>query len=103
MAHGRKTGGRRKGTPNKRTQQVAEVLRELDCDPIRGMAEIAANKRHPIELRAKMYTELAHYVYPKRKAVDEYHDGAGEAFEFTINIGDRGNGDGLPKSGVSQR
>jgi hypothetical protein len=92
VAYGQKTGGRRKGTPNKRTQQVAEVLRELDCDPIRGMAEIAANKRHPIELRARMYTELAHYVYPKRKAVDEHLDGSGEPFKFTLNIGDRGNG-----------
>ena len=88
MARERKTGGRRKGTPNKRTQQVAELLLELDCDPIRGMAEIAANKRHPIELRAKMYAELAHYVHPKRKAVDVHHDGLDEPFKFTIKIGE---------------
>ncbi len=25
---------------------------------------------HPVELRARMFMELAHYVYPKRKAVD---------------------------------
>ena len=43
MPHGRKTGGRRKGTPNQRTQHAAELLEELCCDPIRGMAEIAAN------------------------------------------------------------
>jgi hypothetical protein len=103
VALGQKTGGRRKGTPNKRTQQVAEVLRELDCDPIRGMAKIAANKRHPIELRAKMYIELARYVYPKRKAVDGFHEGTDEPFKFTLNIGDRGKGDALPESGVSQR
>ena len=36
-----KTGGRATGTPNKRTQEAAQILEELDCDPIRGMAEIA--------------------------------------------------------------
>ncbi len=54
---------------------------------MRGMAEIAANKDHPIELRAKMYAELAHYVYPKRKAIHMCHGGDGEPFEFTLNIG----------------
>ena len=52
------------------------------------MAEIAADKQHPIELRARMYAELAHYVYPKRKAVDMHHDGLDEPYRFTINIGD---------------
>ena len=86
MALTRKTGGRKKGTPNKRTQQAAELLWELGCNPIRSMAEIAANKQHPIELRAKMYTELAHYVYPKRKAVDLHHDGLDAPFKFTLKI-----------------
>lgn len=87
MAFARKTGGRKRGTPNKRTQQAAELVRELGCDPIRGMAAIAADKRHPIELRAKMYAELAHYVYPKRKAVDMlHHDELDEPIEFTLEI-----------------
>ena len=89
MPLGRKSGGRRKGTPNRRTQRAAELLEELGCDPIRGMAEIAANTEHPIELRAKMYSELAHYVYPKRKAIDMYHDGADQPIEFTLNLGER--------------
>ena len=89
MTLGRKTGGRRKGTPNKRTQQAAELLQGLDCDPICGMAEIAANTEHPIELRARMYAELAHHVYPKRKAVDLYHDGADQPIEFTLKLGDK--------------
>ena len=56
---------------------------------MRGMAEIAANKEHPIELRAKMLAELAHYVYPKRKAIDMYHDGADQPIEFTLKLGDK--------------
>lgn len=32
MAHGRKTGGRRAGTPNKTTRPIAEVLERLGTD-----------------------------------------------------------------------
>jgi len=39
----RKTGGRKKGTPNKKTQEVIDRLKELNCDPIEGMAKIAMN------------------------------------------------------------
>ncbi|MEW5251268.1 hypothetical protein [Microbulbifer sp. 2201CG32-9] len=37
---GKKTGGRTKGTPNKRTQQVQEKLQALGCDPVEGLARI---------------------------------------------------------------
>ena len=69
MPIGYKTGGRALGAPNKRTQEAAQILDELGCNPIRGMAEIAMSESHPVELRARMFLELAHYVYPKRKAV----------------------------------
>jgi hypothetical protein len=62
--------GRKKGTPNRSSLEVAERLRELNCDPIEGMARIAMDKRHTPELRGRMYAELAQYVYPKRKAVE---------------------------------
>ena len=38
MALGFKTGGRTKGTPNRRTAEVSEKLEALGCDPIEGMA-----------------------------------------------------------------
>ena len=53
------------------------------------MAEIAANTEHPIELRARMYSELAHYVYPKRKAIDPFHDGVDQPIEFTLKLGEK--------------
>jgi len=67
---GKKTGGRTKGTPNRVTRQAAEILQELNCDPIKGMALIATNKKHAPELRGRMYAELAGYVHPKRKAIE---------------------------------
>jgi hypothetical protein len=70
MARGRKTGGRTAGTLNKRTVEVAEKLRRLGCDPLEGMARLAADSSNSPELRGRMYAELAQYVYPKRKAVE---------------------------------
>ena len=68
----RKTGGRVKGTPNKKTLEVIERLKELKCDPIEGMAKIAqtALDAGDLPLAGQMYKELAQYVAPKRKAVE---------------------------------
>ena len=73
MATGAKTGGRSKGTPNRRTQDVIEKLESLDCDPIEGMARIAqqAEADGDKNLAATMYKELAPYVAPKRKAIEQ--------------------------------
>jgi|GEM_PF-639655 len=38
---GEKHGGRAKGTPNKSTKGILAKLKELDCDPIEGMAMMA--------------------------------------------------------------
>ena len=61
----------RAGTPNKRTLHVIERLHELGCDPIEGMAKIALDPQNPVEVRARMFTDLAQYVAPKRRAVDQ--------------------------------
>jgi hypothetical protein len=67
---GERQGGRQRGAPNKRTLDVIERLAALHCDPITGMARIALNIKNPLELRAKMFAELAQYVAPKRKAME---------------------------------
>jgi hypothetical protein len=70
MALGRKTGGRAAGTPNRKTREVAELLDRLGCDPIAGMVQIAQNPEASLELRGRMFSDLAQYIYPKRKAVE---------------------------------
>lgn len=70
MTIGYKTGGRGLGTPNKRTAEVKERLEALGCDPIEGMARIAMDETVSAEIRGRMYSELAGYLYPKRKAID---------------------------------
>ena len=49
---------------------MMERLEELGCDPIEGIAKIALDPQNPIELRARMFSDLAQYVAPKRRAVD---------------------------------
>jgi hypothetical protein len=73
MATGKKTGGRTKGTPNKKTRDVIEKLEALGCDPIEGMARLAlqAEEDGDKSLAARMYSELAVYVAPKRKAIEQ--------------------------------
>jgi hypothetical protein len=82
MARGRKTGGRTAGTPNKRTAEVVERLEALGCDPIEGMARLAMDAANAPELRGRMFSELAQYVAPKRKAI-EHSAADGGHFEFS--------------------
>jgi hypothetical protein len=77
MALGRKTGGRVKGTPNKGTVAVAERLEAIGCDPIEGMARIAMDINTPLDVRAKLYSELAQYIAPKRKAIEHSGESTG--------------------------
>ena len=85
-----KTGGRQKGTPNKRTVEFAERLEKLNCDPLELMARMVnGEETQPAkvgvdddgntiiedlppswELRASCAKELLQYLYPKRKALE---------------------------------
>jgi hypothetical protein len=59
------------------TVAVAERLEALGCDPIEGMARIAMDINTPIDLRSKLYSELAQYIAPKRKAIEHTGDATG--------------------------
>lgn len=62
--------GRPKGVPNKATVEIQQKLAALGCDPLAGMAALAADPKSSPELKGKMLAELAQYVAPKRKAVE---------------------------------
>ena len=69
-----------KGSRTKQLLQVEERLRELGCDPIEGMARIAMDETMPIEVRARMYAELAQYIAPKRRAIEHTADVTAQQF-----------------------
>jgi hypothetical protein len=59
-----------KGAVNKPTLDIIEKLAAEWWDTIVGMARIAMNQKNPVELRARMFAELAQYVAPKPKALE---------------------------------
>jgi hypothetical protein len=65
-----KTGGRKKGTPNRATLILKEKINATGCDPLTELAKIAMNHRYAVEVRVRCLCELASYLYPKRKPVD---------------------------------
>ena len=73
---GERRGGRKKGTPNKKTAKAAKTIQEtierIGCDPLEAMLEIAiqAKNEGDLQLSLSAYKELAQYVAPKRKAVE---------------------------------
>ena len=72
--------GRPKGSANKRTVEVQLQLQALECDPILFLAMTMMNKTSklkmkkgeqvPFKYRLEAAKELAHYIAPKRKAID---------------------------------
>ena len=66
-----KTGGRRKGTPNRATLLLREKLAALDCDPAEALVKIAKDLKTPVGLKASIYSTLLPYVHPKRSCVDD--------------------------------
>jgi len=51
-------------------EDVAKRLTELGCDPIAELVALARDDAAPLPLSARIYTDLANYVAPKRKAED---------------------------------
>lgn len=68
MAKGTKTGGRKAGTPNKKTTELIELLG--DYNPITRLIEIAKNENTPLDMQVKINLDLMPYIYPKRKSID---------------------------------
>ncbi len=70
-----KTGGRQKGTPNKKTLIKAnDLLVELGVNPIQKLAEIAESAESTTDQKINCYKEMAKYTYPKIKAEDTQID-----------------------------
>ena len=66
---GNKTGGRKKGTPNKKSLELLQKLEELNYEPLEKLIIIANDDKTSTELKVKINLELLSYIYPKKKAV----------------------------------
>jgi len=74
MALGTKTGGRQKGTPNKTTKELREVLAGFVFEQIEGIKAADSESWGGLNLdkRITLLTKLAPYVFPK---VEELNGG----------------------------
>jgi hypothetical protein len=69
----RKTGGRQKGTPNRRTaerQAAIEVIKASGKNPMAFFADLLGNEQAPLELRFQAAKELAPFVHPKLGSIE---------------------------------
>ena len=64
---GQKTGGRKKGTPNKKTIEFKEQLGNFDTV---GELKKLFNQTEDENLKATILKTFMEYEYPKRKAVE---------------------------------
>lgn len=74
-----------KGYKKAKTLMIEQKLEELGCDPIEGMVTMAQDKNTDDGIRARLFSELANYIFPKRKAV-EHSTENGESLSFTVNM-----------------
>jgi len=76
--------GPQKGYKKLKTKLVEEKLAVLDYDPIRAMVDLAKDDETPVAVRAKLASELASFVWPKRKAIEHSGSlGKSNAQEYT--------------------
>jgi hypothetical protein len=73
--------GRKPGSSPKAT--VAAILLNLKCDPVAGLATLAADEKNKPEVRARCYAELLQYVHPKKRSIEQrFVDGEGNDREM---------------------
>jgi hypothetical protein len=68
-----KTGGRKKGTPNKRTaerQAAMAAIKASGRSPVDFFNDLLKNEEAPLELRFRAAKELAPFVHPKLASVE---------------------------------
>jgi hypothetical protein len=93
-----KTGGRKRGTPNKKTQELLGLLEEKNFNPAEKLISVyrraiksfdnskGSSGQGPdmtfkyLEIAEKAASDLMQYVYPKRKAID--HTSGGQPINF---------------------
>ena len=67
-----KTGGRKKGTPNKRTKVLQEMIESEypNFDPIISLISISLDKKTPLDIKVTCLKEISKYMHAQRKAIE---------------------------------
>jgi hypothetical protein len=73
IRHRKKTGGRKKGSKNKKTLERAKVIAAIKAsgtDPVSFFADLLRNESAPLDLRFQAAKELAPFMHPKLASVE---------------------------------
>jgi hypothetical protein len=84
MAIGKKTGGRRKGTPNRATAKREREIARAGATPLEYMLKVMRNTRADSERRDRMAIAAAPYVHPKLATTQ--HTGANGGPIQTVDL-----------------
>ena len=82
-----KTGGRKKGTPNKATAAKAEAIAKSGQTPLDFMLSVMRSPANPQDIRLDAAKSAAPYVHPKLAAIEHTGKG-GEALIPTVRPSD---------------
>lgn len=74
--------GRKKGTPNKKTELLMEICERHGVNVFEAMVILAVNERIP-QVKFDRLKEIAQYLYPKRKSLE--HSGEVEGITITVH------------------
>ncbi len=69
-------GGRKKGTPNKKTQDLLEMCEQKGVNPFEVLLDLCKNADPNIKMNAAK--EVCQYILPKRKAIEQTTQVSGE-------------------------
>jgi hypothetical protein len=75
MAKGRKTGGRKKGTPNKATAARQAEFAASGLTPLDFMLEVMRSEENDLAVRLDAAVKAAPYCHPRLAAIDSTHRG----------------------------
>jgi hypothetical protein len=70
MAIGKKTGGRKKGTPNKASAARAEEIAASGLTPLDFMLQVLRDESNPQDVRLDAASKAAPFVHPKLAAIE---------------------------------
>lgn len=94
MAKGMKTGGRKKGTPNKLTMARKAKIEAAGITPLDYLLGLLRDEDQPQEVRFSAAKEAAPYVHPKLASIEgnlnhkvSKHDDVIAEIESVINAG----------------
>jgi hypothetical protein len=90
MAKGRKTGGRKRGTPNKATAVRQAEIAGSGLTPLDYMLSVMRDEQADTATRLDAAVKAAPYVHPKLATIDNTHRGAdGGPVQAVYVISDR--------------